>query len=132
MNNSFHISSHYFFLLLCTCFALGCSNKSTVTGNVTYPDGTPLTTGSVIFETESYRAYGIVDENGFYTLGEINPGDKIRPGTYKVKVMASSGGGSDGEPLVHHVDPKYANTATSGLTCNVQGKTVFNITVEKP
>jgi len=92
----------------------------------------PLTMGSVVFESGGYQAFGYLDQSGFYTLGEIKPGDKIRPGEYKVKILATSGGDSSGAPLVNHVDPKYASSVTSELTCTVKGNTVFDIKVEKP
>ncbi|MDR2441270.1 MAG: hypothetical protein LBE12_18060, partial [Planctomycetaceae bacterium] len=70
--------------------------------------------------------------NGSYEMYELKSGDGVRPGTYQVTVSATTGGGSNGEPLVYLVDPKFANPATSGLTCEVKGNTVFNITVTKP
>ena len=119
-------------LLICVGFTLGCSGKATVTGQVTFPDGEPLTTGSIVFEGADYQAFSSIDQNGFYSLGDIEPGDGIRLGEYKIKILATTGGGSDGEPLVNHVAPKYDNSATSELTCTVKGKMVHNITVEKP
>ena len=119
-------------LLICVSFTLGCGGKTTVTGQITFPNGEPLTTGSIVFEADGYQAYSRIDQNGFYALGEITPGDGVRPGEYKIKILATTGGGSDGEPLVNHVAPKYGNVAMSELTCTVKGKMVHNITVEKP
>ena len=119
-------------LLLCVSFTLGCGGKMTVTGQVTFPDGEPLTTGSIVFEADGYQVYSHIDQDGFYSLGEITPGDGVRPGEYKIKILATTGGGSDGKPLVNHIAPKYENVITSGLTCTVKGKMVHNITVEKP
>jgi hypothetical protein len=134
MTNSFSQHFRSFALLLfCTCFLLGCGGgKVSVGGKVTFPDGSPLTVGAVIFESGDYQVFGDIDATGTYTLGETTPGSGIKPGEYKVRVMATSGGGSDGEPLVDHIDPKYANATTSELTCTVKGKTVYDISVEKP
>ena len=129
-------TSHFWsflFILICTCFILGCGGgRVSVSGHVKFPDGEPLTTGSVVFESEGYQAYSYIGADGSYSLGEIEPGDGIRPGEYRIKVLATTGGDSGGEPLVHHVDPKYENTATSGLTCTVKGRMTFDIPVTKP
>jgi hypothetical protein len=134
MTTSF--SQHFRFivlLLFCTCFLWGCSGgKVSVGGKVTFPDGAPLTVGAVIFESDGYQVFGNIDSNGTYTLGETTPGSGIKPGEYKVRVMVTTGGGSDGAPLVHLIDPKFAAVATSKLTCTVKGKTVYDIPVEKP
>lgn len=119
-------------LLVSICFVLGCNSKATVTGHITFPDGEPLTVGEIIFESDGYQATGRIDESGFYTLGEISPGDGIKPGEYKIRILATTGGGSDGEPLVYFIAPKYESATTSGLTCTIKGSMVHNITVEKP
>ena len=137
MKTSFSISLRgtfpiFVLLLFCILLTAGCGKKVSVTGRVTFPDGKPLTTGSVIFETATYQVSGTIGTDGSYALGEINPGDKILPGEYKVRVAASTGGGSDGAPLVNLIHPKYSNTATSELTCTVEGSTKFDITVTLP
>jgi hypothetical protein len=114
--------------LILTC---GCGQPK-VTGTVKFDDGTPLTSGGVTFTQLPYQATGAIKSNGSYEMFELKSGDGVRPGTYQVTVSATTGGGSDGEPLVHLVDPKFENPSTSGLTCEVKGNTVFNITVTKP
>ena len=116
----------------CIVFASGCGDRVAVTGKITFPDGTPLTSGSIVFETDNYQGYSYIDSEGFYSLGESESGGKIKTGEYKIKILATTGGDSSGEPLVNLVDPKYASTATSELTCTVKGKMEHNITVEKP
>ncbi|MDR3197160.1 MAG: carboxypeptidase-like regulatory domain-containing protein [Planctomycetaceae bacterium] len=112
-------------------FIFGCG-QSKVTGTVKFDDGTPLTSGGVTFTNLPQQASGAIKSDGSYELYELKPGDGVRPGTYQVTVSATTGGGSDGTPLVHLVDPKFENPGTSGLTCEVKGNTVFNITVTKP
>jgi hypothetical protein len=90
--------------------------------------------GTIIFELEpAYQVYGKIQPDGTYRMGEDMNGNGIRKGEYRVRIESREGGGSpeDG-PLVRYVDDKYRETATSGLTCDVQGKTVYNIEVEKP
>ena len=122
----------FLFILACTCFLVGCSDRVTVSGRITFPDGEPLTIGSIVFESEAHQAYSYIGADGSYSLGEVEPGDGVRPGEYKVRILAASGGGSDGSPLVQHVHPKYENTVTSELFYTVNGKMEINITVEKP
>jgi hypothetical protein len=124
----------YVTLLLLMIFPIlfGCNGKSFVSGKVTFPDDSPLTQGFVIFETENYQVFGKIDESGSYSMSEIKPGDGILPGTYGVSVQSQTGGTSDGAPLVKYVAQKFESAATSGLTCEVKGNTVFNFTVEKP
>jgi hypothetical protein len=110
---------------------LGCGHPK-VTGTVKFDDGTLLTSGDVAFINLPYQATGAIKSNGSYEIYELKPGDGVRPGTYQVTVSATTGGGSDGTPLVHLVDPKFENPSTSGLTCEVKGNTVFDITVIKP
>ncbi|MDR2756512.1 MAG: carboxypeptidase-like regulatory domain-containing protein [Planctomycetaceae bacterium] len=114
-------------------FIFGCgANHLKVKGTVKFDDGTPLTSGGVTFTNLPYQASGVIKSNGSYELYEQKLGDGVRPGTYQVTVSATTGGGSDGIPFVYLVDPKFENPSTSGLTCEVKGNTVFNITVTKP
>jgi hypothetical protein len=119
-----------FFICCLSVCVIGCSGKVSVEGTVTYPDGTPLTLGTVIFERENYQVAGQINANGHYRLGEIREGDGVLPGNYAVRVSAKTGGSSDGEPVVKYVAEKYENTATSGLTCEVNRSRRFDFTVE--
>ena len=124
------MNKYILFICCLSVFLVGCSGKVSIEGTVTYPDGTPLTLGTVIFEKENYQVAGQVDANGHYRLSEIRPGDGILPGNYAVRVSAQTGGSSSGEPVVKYVAGKYENTATSGLTCEVNRSRRFDFTVE--
>lgn len=120
----------------------GCSGKSSVTGKVTYDDGSPLTRGSVCFQTDKYFAEGPLQSDGSYTLGALKAGEGVPPGTYQVFINGAiippdlSGRGDsvvtsfDAPEFL--VDNKFTSPLSSGLTCTVKGKTVFDITVSKP
>ena len=123
-----HVSLFFVTILL---ILTGCGNPQ-VKGTVKFDDGTPLTTGGVAFVSGSYTATGAIKSDGSYVLSESKSGDGVKPGNYKVSVSAQTGGGSDGEPLVNLVDPKFEDPNTSGLTCEVKGATTYNITVTKP
>jgi len=122
-----------------------------VTGTVTFPDGSPLDCGTVVFESATQTFYGGINSEGAYTMlgGTGNKG--IPSGTYQVYLMGTVRSGnptpaviptdSDGNqigpppkelPDIQLVAAKFNQKGTSGLQCVVQGKTEFDIPVEKP
>ncbi len=73
----------------------------------------------------------MIDAEGKYELGEVKDKEGIKPGPYKVRIFAQQGGTSDGKPLVFLIDPKFSNTETSGLSCEVKRGGRFDFTVER-
>ena len=135
-------------LLLVIVFIAGCGDP-TVTGKVTFPDGTPLTKGQVMFQKEGFVASGNLRPDGTYSAGKLKDGDGLPPGRYQVFITGVSTFGDSpakppsavsqgGQPPMNTskpiflVDPKYTAPNTSGLTVEVNGKTEFNIKVEPP
>ncbi len=127
--------------LLIVVFAQGCGKNSAVTGKVTFPDGTPFTTGRVVFETPTFQATGPIQSDGTFKMGSFNPGDGVPRGSYQVSiqgVMKPTMDFSKGNapkismPKTSPIDPKYFVGASSGLTCEVKGRTKYDITVEPP
>jgi hypothetical protein len=116
----------------------GCGDQVSVKGTVTFPDGSPLTTGRVQFLTPTFVADGIIQPDGTYTIGSKKEGDGLPKGTYAVTVMAYAETNyaidmrmdENVKPAESLIDVKYNSQTTSGLTCDVQGATVFDITVE--
>ena len=138
------IINYSFTFILLLLFAVGCGGNPSVSGKVTFPDGSPMGSGIVIFESESLQAIGTIQENGSYSAssGETKG---IPRGTYKVYFSgfgadyAAPDMGPDGRPigppkLLRNVEliipDKYLSPVTSGLICEVKGRTKFNITVE--
>jgi hypothetical protein len=71
-------------LLFACLFALGCSRNVKVSGTVTYSDtGDPVMFGTVFFASETEMGQAIITE-GKYSVGLINDGDGIPPGTYTI------------------------------------------------
>lgn len=116
-------------LSLCV-FAVGCNSKIAVSGKVTFPDGSPLTVGKVVFEDQAgeFTYSGILKPDGSYTLGTLKETDGIPKGTYKVAVYGASEETAAG--LKHFIDKKFRSTKNSGITCDVQRKTVFDFKVK--
>jgi len=137
-----HLNLIAFLLLVCT---IGCGPNVTVTGKVTFPDGTPLTTGQVLFESPAMLARGRIQSDGTYsiTTGELKG---IPRGTYQVSISGFEPTyvpapiGPQGHPMgapqvippVIPIHRDFLDSITSGLTVDVQGRTVFNITVRPP
>lgn len=126
---------------------VGCGSGGTtypVTGKVTYPDGTPLVNAQVSFEAvdEPIGAIGSTDANGVYKLTTYSFEDGAIRGKHRVLVLpppppTPEHDESSGKPLVYPktapvLDPKFSSFETSGLTCTVEGKTTFDISVTKP
>ena len=130
----------YVVALMLLALSVGCGSNATVTGKVTFPDGSPLTEGQVIFESPALISKGHIQKDGTYAL-ETGEAKGIPKGTYKVCIgglgipKVTSGGGpgqiSMTVPPVP-IDRKFLSAETSGLTCNVTGRTTFNIPVEPP
>lgn len=122
-------------VLIAALLCIGCSNRVDVTGKVTYSDGTPLQVGQVVFSNGQLAYRGPIDQTGFYTLGGDYAGDGIAPGKYNLYFIDTeiSEFSADGAmKTTQHVAPKYLTAETSGLQCEVKGKMVFDITVERP
>ena len=138
-------------LLFCVLLVAGCHGNVKVTGKVTFPDGTPLTTGQVVFENETLSAMGKLSEDGSYTIGTQKEKDGIPKGKYRVAITgavtyasaptpppAASGAynpGANSQPLpasVSLIHRKYRSVETSGLEVDITGSRTYDITVEKP
>ncbi|HJZ55399.1 MAG TPA: hypothetical protein VKE74_10595 [Gemmataceae bacterium] len=131
-------------LLGCVLLALvvalpGCgSGRASVTGKVTYNDGTPVEAGSVIGEAtvdeKLVAVQGTIRKDGSFSWGGDREGDGALPGTYKVIVVPVSLSEyqlSQGQTTA--IDGKYTKYETSGLSFEVKpGRNDFNIKVSRP
>jgi len=71
-------------LLLVCLFACGCNPNVKVSGTVTYSDnGEPVMSGNVFFSSATEMGRATIKE-GKYSIGRINDGDGIPPGTYTI------------------------------------------------
>ena len=133
------IINYTFAFALLLVFVAGCGNP-TVTGKVTFPDGTPLTRGEVIFESGTMQARGLIGEDGTYTM-ESGEQRGIPRGTYQVFVGGFSatvvpsnvpGGRPQVIPPTIPIARKYTSPSDSGLVVEVRGRTRFDFTVSPP
>ncbi|MGL4595863.1 MAG: hypothetical protein ACRCUY_14165 [Thermoguttaceae bacterium] len=107
-------------------------------GTVTFPDGTPLTTGRVCLTTETFMADGELKPDGTYDIGSYREKDGLPPGKYKVVINgAYRYEGDDTSPAgvkqIPLVKKDYYTAETTPLQFEVKsGERRFDFTVEKP
>ncbi|MGL4942825.1 MAG: hypothetical protein ACRC46_06505 [Thermoguttaceae bacterium] len=123
-------------LVVVSLVVCGCNNgKVSLGGQVTYPDGSPLTQGTICFETGTYLARGAVGKDGKYTVASVSTRDGLPPGTYKVYLTGTTLSERDGPKLkmTPLVNKKYASAETSGLTVEVTASTkTYDFKVDRP
>lgn len=137
----------YGVLLLALVLCVGCSGKVKVSGKVTFPDGSPLTTGTINFSNETTMARGSVNEKGEYIISSEGKRDGLKPGNYEICITQAvgfeasaenSGQEIAGTPTAHLaapvqlIDRKFEDPSTSGLKAEVKKSMTFDITVYKP
>jgi len=128
-------------LFLCVILAIGLTvgcgsgNKLKVSGHITFSDDdSPLTTGTVVFESGTTRVMGVVNDKGYYALGELVDGDGVPFGFYRVTIAGAREQLPSGFPGKYFVDSKYERPDTSGLTFEVKkgGPKTFDFKVDRP
>ena len=121
-----------FAIALALVTVTGCGSGFVQTGGtITFDDGTPVPLGGIVFETDTFMAEGQIRTDGTYTLTSLRPGDGLPAGNYRVGISAVEV--DENDRRTYHVDPKFANPATSGFTADVsKGNSRFDFTVSRP
>ena len=102
------------FVLITTLGLTGCSDPR-VTGTVTYQDGTPLTTGTVILQNDHSQGIGELRQDGSFELYQFKPGDGLKPGIYRGYITQAAISDDEGN-VTHLIPTKYSNVEESGIT----------------
>jgi hypothetical protein len=117
----------------------GCSDNVKLRGTVVYPDGEPLTCGTIYFSKQDYLARAFIRQDGSYDVGSLSNKDGLPPGKYKVYITGAVKGDADpdsqnalGEKVTLLIAPKFMSEETTPLEIEVPGENVYNITVERP
>ncbi|MDR2171123.1 MAG: hypothetical protein LBP59_13345 [Planctomycetaceae bacterium] len=116
--------------LLCVFCLLGCGVPTiSVSGKITFEDGTPLTSGEVVFAldgSEEYFAKGKIGSDGTYTLAEQVIGKQsgksgCKKGDFKVFIAATSKYDitKNKTEVTHIIDQDYANKEKTPLKTKV-------------
>ena len=109
------------------------------TGEVLFPDGTPLTAGQVEFRSSDASvppARGVIGKDGKFRLAVSAERDGAVPGEYRAIVVpeAPDEFGPDSRVSAQRIDPKYMDYKTSGLKFTVTDnpeKNHFQIRVQR-
>lgn len=120
--------------------AAGCGGPPktyVVHGMVVFPDGQPLTRGTVEFEalnqTKPITASGEIAKDGSFQLGTFAMSDGAIAGEHRVAVISDyeigTGVERPGELPPPQLDPKYRSFKTSGLKFTVKPR-MNNLLVE--
>jgi hypothetical protein len=131
-----------FFALFPVLIFTGCSDKTQISGQVTYTDETPVYPGKVCFTAGKNTFYGRLNKEGRYSVGEFKDGEGIPAGKYDVWV-AETGYAveiiKNGKPTglydsVERVSAKYTNPNPECPKYELKrgGSKTFDFTVEKP
>jgi hypothetical protein len=129
MRNMINKYNIIFLCFLTILLISGCTENISVKGKVTYTDGKHLEFGTVQFHSETTTYTGNIDANGNYIMGAGGNRKGIKKDVYKVTVAAATND-QFGFPIPL-IAPQYALTETSGLICDVEEATTFDIIVEK-
>lgn len=105
---------------------IGCGESFyPVRGRVTFEDGTPLTQGTVVFESlgkpgpETISARGEIQPDGSYELSTDGDNDGVPPGKYRVLVAPLVDINSPTPERSIPINRRYSSFTTSGLECDV-------------
>jgi len=141
------LKKRLFFLALFGAFLsafVGCNGNVHVSGKVTYPDGTPLPIGQIIFTDDFYMARSDINKDGEYSLHSYRRNDGIRRGIYKVYITGAMRFEQDGDAKesdvaayrfdrsVMMIDMQHTNPDTSGWLFELKKSQKIDLTVYPP
>ncbi len=128
-----HQNRFVFLLFFLLAMTVGCSENVSLSGRVTFSDdGTPLTHGTVVFDSGSFLARGTINKEGYFNVGSEKATNGIPPGTYKITLTNTDESrevpdrGMPGSmrrisiPVIHQ---KYSRSTTSGLEITIDKNT---------
>jgi hypothetical protein len=130
----------YAISLVLVCLAIaGCGKGGAkVTGKVSFPDGSPLTKGEVIFQNDTAQYAGAINADGTYIMNGAVQGSGIPNGTYTVYVTgttvvtATSPDPTLASAPKELVAAEFTSKSKSSLTCEVKGSMTHDIEVKAP
>jgi PBP1b-binding outer membrane lipoprotein LpoB len=123
-------------VLFSILFLTGCSQIK-VEGKVSFSDGTPLSTGKVVFEDTAHTFTANINKDGTFRMGMLKDGEGIPAGKYNVAIAEAVEMKitTDGKPPIieHLIAEKFRSTKTAGIEFDIKSnKKDISIVVEKP
>ena len=126
----------FLFLTVLMITAMGCGDKVSMRGKVTFSDDqSPLTVGQLSFVSDKVLARGYLQPDGTYVLGTEKQNDGLPKGTYRVSVdyALEAVSGSKGPMGISSTTMRPLIAPMEPQTVIVDGKTkVYNIVVDRP
>jgi hypothetical protein len=123
-------------LLLFIFLAIAGCGEIKVGGKVTFPDGTPLSTGKIIFSDATHTFTAKIHKDGSFSLGKLKDGEGIPAGHYKVGIgeaFTEEFPAADKPPIVTYlIAEKFRSPETSGIEFDIQKKTTDIAIVVEP
>lgn len=105
-----------------------------VQGQISYPDGSPVKAGKLVFipaNNNDPSPIAEIGSDGSYEAYTNNPGDGVQLGTYKVGVLPPGDDYGAKNPLP--IDQKFSDPELSGFSITVEDKTnKCDFTVTRP
>ena len=115
------------FALVLIGFTVGCGNGNVkVNGKVVFSDdNSPVTVGTICFESGNTASRGNIKEDGTFSVYSIKENDGIPPGEYKVYFLNTiKGEGNILAPtLIPQLHTKYQKAATTDITMTIDKST---------
>ena len=121
---------YFIYVLFLTLLLTGCSDKEKLSGRVVFPDGQPLTMGTIYFTNSNYTARAHLRADGTYDVGSLSDKDGLPAGTYKVHISGAVEMKDGKETSL--ISPEFASESKTPLSITVPGERVYNITIERP
>lgn len=126
-------------VLLVGSVCLGCGNNVPLKGKVTFADdGSPVTTGEVLFDDGQKIARGPIQSDGSYVAGLEKAKSGLPPGNYRVSIVNTATLIPSPDPYIAPtykpvIHNKYMSPENSGLTLVVDKTTKqYDIQVDRP
>jgi len=115
-------------LLLALLIFTGCNKHVGLSGKVIYSDDkSPVPTGTVCLETDTFLARGNIRPDGTFVVGSVKQTDGMPPGKYRVSISDAQriiGQDENGDEIYEPlIDAKFTDSATSGITIDITSTT---------
>jgi hypothetical protein len=124
-------------VLFSILFLTGCGDRIRVEGMVSFPDGTPLPTGKIIFEDATQTFTADINKDGKFRMGMLRDGEGLPAGKYNVAILNNGREvtESEGKPTIVKplIAEKFRSIKTSGIEYEVKSSNRnISIIVERP